>query len=144
MLTSVLCCVGCRSTQGLHRESSSEVECGTTETTQGEVSGESEETTEWSDTVQTIRPGGDTTTVINSGRRTTQKRAEARASERRTEVSKEETHEQEEATENKSPVAEPGRQAGEPRWKCWVRDFASGFVACLLIVAIVKMIRFKV
>ena len=110
-------------------------------TTLQEVSGESEEETTWSDTTQTVSPEGDTTTTINSGRRTTQRKAKASASEQRTETTKEETHKQEETTEAKVSVAKTERQAGEPRWKCWVRDFASGFVTCLLITTGIKIYR---
>ena len=141
MLTTVLCCAGCRSTKETSRVEDNTVEVHGSGTTLQEVSGESEEETTWSDTTQTVSPEGDTTTTINSGRRTTQRKAKASASEQRTETTKEETHKQEETTEAKAPVAKTERQAGEPRWKCWVRDFASGFVTCLLITTGIKIYR---
>ena len=141
MLTTVLCCAGCRSTKETSRVEDNTGEVHASATTLQEMSGETEEETEWSDTTRTVSPEGDTTTTINSGRRATQRRAKARASEQHTESAKEETHSEETTTEAKAPVAGRERQAGEPRWKCWVKGFASGFVACLLIATGKKLYR---
>ena len=138
-LTSALFCTGCRSTKETTREQSATTEGRVSGETLTEASGETEEETEWNDTTRTVSPTGDTTTTIKSGRKTTQRRAKASVSEQRTESSQTETHEKEQATESKEPVARTTGQAGEPRWKCWVRDFASGFVACLLLTTGIKI-----
>ncbi len=140
-LAIVLCCAGCRSTKSTHRAEDELVETHGSGTTHQETSGETEEEETWNDTTQTISPAGDTTTTVNSGRRTTQRKSKARASEQRTETLKEETRKQAETTEERNSVAVTEGRAKEPRWKCWVRDFASGFVACLLLTTGIKIYR---
>lgn len=145
MLTSVLCFGGCRSTKESRHERRTETESLATGESQETRHAETGEEILWTDTTRCVDAQGDTTTTIRSGRTETRRQRRERATARRTETAQLETHEREEAEEEKGTrpaAAEPG-QAGEPRWKCWVKIFASGFLAACLLAAAAVLNRHR-